>query len=204
MQCPRCNHDLDRGEYSCPACGLIIGLNQGQSQGQGQDSDRFDHGPGRFRRQSEPLIEKPAHKARVEYAGFSFRLLALSIDGLILGLLTLPWNTTFFPFDIPFSWGHCSVSSLSLPSFWGILIGWVYFPFFESSKWQGTPGKLLCGMKVTDLEGKRLLPARALGRYFAKVFFTVFFFFGYFFAIFTHRKQALHDLVAGTLVVLRD
>jgi uncharacterized RDD family membrane protein YckC len=57
------------------------------------------------------------------------------------------------------------------------------------------------GLKVTDLEGRRISFARATGRHFAKFLSAMICLVGYIMAGFTARKQALHDVIAGTLVV---
>ena len=70
----------------------------------------------------------------------------------------------------------------------------------ESSSYQATIGKMICGLRVTDLNGNRISFERATGRYFAKFLSVMFFGFGFIMAGFTERKQGLHDLLAGTLV----
>jgi uncharacterized RDD family membrane protein YckC len=56
-------------------------------------------------------------------------------------------------------------------------------------------------LKVTDLEGRRISFARATGRHFAKLLSGFILMIGFIMAGFTQRKQALHDMIAGTLVV---
>jgi uncharacterized RDD family membrane protein YckC len=56
------------------------------------------------------------------------------------------------------------------------------------------------GLKVTDLSGQRISFARATGRHFAKFLSGMILMIGYIMAGLTARKQALHDMVAGTLV----
>ena len=73
----------------------------------------------------------------------------------------------------------------------------------ESSSLQATLGKMIFGMKVTDLNGNRISFARATGRHFAKYLSSMILFIGYIMAGFTERKQALHDMIAGTLVIRR-
>ncbi|MGA0588251.1 RDD family protein [Dyella sp. KRB-257] len=81
------------------------------------------------------------------------------------------------------------------------VLAWLYFALCESSVWQGTLGKLALGIRVTDLHGARISLPRALGRYPAK-FLSVFTLgFGFLMAGWTSRKQALHDMVASTLVL---
>ncbi|WP_449423858.1 RDD family protein, partial [Rhodanobacter lindaniclasticus] len=48
------------------------------------------------------------------------------------------------------------------------VVTWLYFAVCESSRWQATLGKLALGIRVTDLEGRRISFWRALGRYLAK------------------------------------
>jgi uncharacterized RDD family membrane protein YckC len=75
-----------------------------------------------------------------------------------------------------------------------------YYVVLETSAKQATWGKQIVGIKVTDLNGRRLTVGRALGRYFAKILSgcTII---GWFLPLFTEKKQALHDIVAGTLVI---
>ena len=73
----------------------------------------------------------------------------------------------------------------------------------EYSPKQATLGKLALGIKVTTLNGERISFVRASGRYFAQVLDVLTLYVGYLFAAFTERRQALHDMVAGTFVVHR-
>jgi len=77
---------------------------------------------------------------------------------------------------------------------------WLYEAFMESSSYQATLGKMIFGMKVTDLNGNRISFERATGRHFAKWLSTMILGIGYIMVGFTERKQGLHDLLAGTLV----
>jgi uncharacterized RDD family membrane protein YckC len=84
-----------------------------------------------------------------------------------------------------------------------LVADWLYFAYQESSPAQATIGKRALGIKVTDLEGNRISFGRATGRYFAKYLSAITLFIGFLLAAFTARKQALHDMIAGTLVVNR-
>jgi uncharacterized RDD family membrane protein YckC len=74
----------------------------------------------------------------------------------------------------------------------------------ESSPQQATLGKMALGLKVTDLQGERLSFARATGRYFGKIVSSLILFVGFMMAGWTEKKQALHDIMAGTLVVKKQ
>ncbi len=78
---------------------------------------------------------------------------------------------------------------------------WLYFALMESSSRQATLGKMLVGIMVTDLDGGRISFGRATGRHFAMILSALTCYIGFVMAAFTERKQALHDMIAGTLVV---
>ena len=77
-----------------------------------------------------------------------------------------------------------------------------YYVLSESSPLQATLGKVLLGMIVTDLNGRRIRRGRALRRFLARILSALPLQFGFLMAAFTPKKQALHDVVAGTLVVM--
>jgi uncharacterized RDD family membrane protein YckC len=79
-----------------------------------------------------------------------------------------------------------------------------YFTLLESSRLQATFGKLLLGIRIVDLSGKRISLARGVGRFFAKALSGQVLLIGYFMAAFSEKKQTLHDLLAGTLVVTKE
>lgn len=78
---------------------------------------------------------------------------------------------------------------------------WLYSTLFECSLYQATPGKRALGIIVTDTSGKRLSIIRSAGRALIKYILSGFFGIGYLFALFTEKRQALHDLVSGCLVL---
>ncbi len=123
-----------------------------------------------------------------QYAGFWRRFAAYLIDWVILiiaaviiRLVLADWlagTITFF-------------------------LGWLYFAGMESSTRQATLGKGAMGVFVTDMDGQRISFLRATGRYFAKWLSGLILMVGYIMAAFTARKQALHDILASTLVLYR-
>ena len=94
-----------------------------------------------------------------------------------------------------------SLSAIFLIIAVNALITWFYFAIFESSPRQATPGKMLVGIFVTDQLGQRISFLRALGRVLSKILSKLFCYIGYLIALFTERNQALHDMLAGTLVL---
>jgi uncharacterized RDD family membrane protein YckC len=59
------------------------------------------------------------------------------------------------------------------------------------------------GIVVTDLSGRQVSFARALGRNLGKIISSLVLTIGYIMAGLTARKQALHDMMAECLVVMR-
>jgi len=84
-----------------------------------------------------------------------------------------------------------------------LLANWLYFTCLECSASQATLGKSVMGLAVTDLDGRRISFGKANGRYWSKVFSCAILCIGFLMAAFTERKQCLHDIVAGTLVIRR-
>jgi uncharacterized RDD family membrane protein YckC len=138
------------------------------------------------------------------YAGFWFRFLAWLIDTLIS-------CAVFFPLGIVI--GLLMVASGSNPNSGDMLLvrlstnglsivaGWLYYSLCESSSWQGTVGKKVLGLRVTDLNGNRISFGKATGRHFGKILSGLILGVGFVMIAFTEQKQGLHDMLAGTLVV---
>jgi uncharacterized RDD family membrane protein YckC len=75
---------------------------------------------------------------------------------------------------------------------------------FESSRWQATPGKLLVGLRVTTMNGKRPGFWRVSLRYFLGFLSAMAVGVGFFRIFLSEKRQAFHDAETGTLVLLRD
>lgn len=84
---------------------------------------------------------------------------------------------------------------ITLALFWGYFVG------FEVSKYEATPGKIAMALRVTDMEGRRIGVIRSTVRHFAKFLTIATLSIGFFIAIFTRKRQTLHDLIAGCVVV---
>ena len=81
------------------------------------------------------------------------------------------------------------------------VLPWLYFAFMESGAKQSTLGKRWLGMKVTNENGRRISFGLASGRYFAKNFLSGILLIGFLMALFTEKRQALHDKLAETLII---
>lgn len=137
-----------------------------------------------------PLQAKPAappqSAAGGNYAGFWMRFGAVIIDAIVVSTgIALISAVSFGAATVPAVFGGA----------------WIYEAWMLSSEWQATLGKRALGIIVTGLDGGRISFARATGRHFAKWISALLLFIGYIMAAFTERKQALHDMMAETLVV---
>ena len=78
-----------------------------------------------------------------------------------------------------------------------------YWPLFESSKWQATPGKRICRLYVATQDEKRLSFFRAFIRNISKALSVLTLGFGFLMIAITVRNQCLHDKIAGAVVLKR-
>lgn len=80
-------------------------------------------------------------------------------------------------------------------------IAWLYYAYLESSKMRGTLGKKLLGIQVADTEGGQVSFGTASVRFFGKIISFALAGAGFIMAPFTPQNQALHDIIAKTIVV---
>ncbi len=144
------------------------------------------------------------------YGGFWIRVVAQLLDGIIIGAVTIPLALIFLlPVILKTikeaNAGHeppvelFGVIFILIPIFW---IGqWLYEALLTSSNWQGTIGKRVLRLKVTDEAGNKISFGRATGRFFGKMISRMIMDIGYIMVAFTDRKRGLHDMIAGTVVV---
>jgi uncharacterized RDD family membrane protein YckC len=145
-------------------------------------------------------------KSSIIYAGLWLRFLSALVDGAVLFMpLAFAEFIAVVIFKLLASGKSSNLAILSVffPLLTPVLITWLYFAVLESSSWQATVGKKAFGLYVTDLTGQRLSFARATLRTFAKYLSILTAGIGYILCGFTQRKQALHDMAAGSLVLRR-
>lgn len=156
------------------------------------------------------------NQTKVRYAGFWLRFIAYLIDGIILQIagfiISLPFigAIVFNAFRIAREDSFTDQSMMGIAGILGaifllslitVVMGWLYFSLMEASKNQGTLGKMVLGLQVTDMDGNRISFGRATGRYFAKIISGMILMIGYILAGLTDKKQALHDLITNCLVI---
>jgi uncharacterized RDD family membrane protein YckC len=148
------------------------------------------------------------------YAGFWRRFVAIFIDIIIIGTLQFVViapilaaigigvsNSSAMDTADPMAMVATIAAVFSTVGIIGQVVQILYFTLMESSKYQATIGKLALGIIVTDMNGGKLDFVKALIRNVSKIVSGIILAIGYIMAAFTEKKQALHDIIAGTLVV---
>ncbi|HLK04933.1 MAG TPA: RDD family protein [Candidatus Acidoferrum sp.] len=212
MYCSKCGSTIAETVTVCPVCG--------QPQGAG-----IPIPPPPLLQPAGPMDVTPHWQPApvVAYAGFWLRLVAHLLDGFIVGvpvliivfiiLLSSSAGTILRNFPNPppgpddpggAAFGVALAIGIGAIIIVALVGSWLYYAGFESSSWQATPGKKVLNIVVTDLNGTRISFGRATGRFFSKwVTQLIPLGIGYILAGITERKQALHDMIASTLVLRR-
>jgi uncharacterized RDD family membrane protein YckC len=218
MYCSKCGTQLPDGTAFCGSCGQPTGgvrqtaVRSSIAVAGGSAAPAYA-GPGSV----SPYVPSAVPAVLPSpYAGFWLRFLAYLIDsvlaGIVFGIFVLLvvaivgvgyFRAIFESLNsqdptVPVAF----ISLILLASAFSVLITWVYYAWMESSQYQGTLGKMALGLIVTDPEGRPITFARASGRFFAKIITGMIpLGIGYILAGFTEKKQALHDMIAGCLVL---
>lgn len=159
-----------------------------------------------------------AYASNVTYAGFWLRFVAYLLDSLIIGFAVMVLFVPLF-----FLMGGVAmlealprgraerVDPAQFVAFFSLILTlvaltsvakWLYYAYLESGEKQATWGKQALGIYVTDLAGQRVTFGRATGRFFARIVTGLIpLGIGFIMAGFTERRQALHDMIASTLVL---
>jgi uncharacterized RDD family membrane protein YckC len=213
MTCTACGAHTAEGMPFCSSCGRsLVGFSVGRVAAQ---STAPDFSPA----------TSPGAPSTDRYAGFWLRVAAAIIDLIILAIplamavsylsvamgswrAFLKLHPGQSPEEIVAAFGHAYLFAILC---FFIVSGWLYFALFESSPWQGTLGKKFIGLSVADLQGNRVTFGRASGRFFGgRLLAHVPFIGSLYIAVdcicagLTSRKQALHDMLSGCLVLRKN
>ncbi|HEY0701784.1 MAG TPA: RDD family protein [Candidatus Acidoferrales bacterium] len=212
MYCSKCGTQQADDTVFCSACGQATGVAPRAA------AQVISAGPGAPAAYGNPGY--PPARATIAvpspYAGFWLRFLAYIIDSIVLGVIfgvvallaIASVGVGYFhamiqgmqdgtgEFPVAF------ISALLIASLLSLVVSWIYHAWMESSEYQATLGKMALGLIVTDLNDRPVTFARATGRFFAKLITGLIpLGIGYIMAGFTEKKQALHDMIASSLVL---
>jgi uncharacterized RDD family membrane protein YckC len=214
MYCSKCGANVPEGAVFCSACGQPVPVTSAVPPvppAYTPPSPAPPPTPAGYIPPAQAAWQTSA-RPPIAYAGFWLRFVAFIIDTIVLyfvgTIITLPFLASMGIRGI--MRGHVPMSPEEWMPFLGAFIrlalirtvlNWLYYALLESSSWQATLGKKALGLEVTDLEGRRISFGRATGRFFAKIISALILWIGFIMAGFTEKKQALHDMIAGTLVI---
>jgi uncharacterized RDD family membrane protein YckC len=153
-----------------------------------------------------PVFASAAGKrGPVKYAGFWIRLLAYVIDMVIVDITVFVLASILGVII-----GYAAGASDSAPDEVllqvvgvGVAFGCAlfYYMYFPSGRWQGTPGKRICGIHIICVDGSRVTGLLALGRYLSYIVSAMPLAIGFLMIGWTKDKKGLHDMMCDTRVV---
>jgi len=138
------------------------------------------------------------HIAPQYFAGFDQRWMASALDWFMVSLVIVFFGVIALLFI-----SEKSTQIIIAASVLGIIpiVNFVFHVIMEASPKQGTYGKQILKIKVTDMQGERIDFAKSFGRNLAKILSVLTLFIGYLYSFFNAKQQCLHDVMAETLVI---
>ncbi len=145
----------------------------------------------------------------VRYASLWRRALACLIDLLLLAAAVVPaaivliWIMEAVHGDLGMKVRHARyLAGIGAVALW-VLGDWFYNACMMSSEWEATVGRRIFRVRILDSSGRRVTFWQATARHFSKFLSTFLLGAGFVMAVFTKRRQALHDVVADTIACSR-
>jgi uncharacterized RDD family membrane protein YckC len=141
-------------------------------------------------------------------ASFWWRLLAYVIDAIIVSVLLSFFASTFIIAMYKEMEGNAVTNEALLARLKFNLIVFVvsavYHSIFEATPMRGSIGKRICKLAVVDADGRRLSILKALVRNFSKLLSSIVFGIGYLTILWDDHRQAWHDKIAKTYIIIRN
>jgi uncharacterized RDD family membrane protein YckC len=213
--CSKCGANVGEGAQFCSACGQPVPGAAARvpppPSPVGQPIPAYAGAPAPPPDLIGCAVLQPNRPFAIAYAGFWLRLVAWFIDAIVLAIGGAILTAPFAGWELfnmhSLMHGPISPDQLIRHGFFfrayvvKALLHWVYYSLMESSTWQATLGKKALGLEVTDLYGARISFGRATARWVSRYVSIMTLGIGFLMAGFTQKKQALHDMIAGTLVI---
>lgn len=221
MDCDRCGRQASEADRFCAGCGATLNVPATASpvvhaEEQAEPAAEPVYGAAmpppplpdapRATPAAPPAFAAPeyAHARAPEpalpYGGFWRRFVALILDATVLffpqAILRVLLGLPVFSYDD--EWGDRAALTAEAC---GLALAVVYCATLEASGGQGSLGQQMMGLAVTDARGRRIGFGRALARQFAKVLSTLLCGIGYLLQLWNGKRQTLHDMICGCLVL---
>jgi uncharacterized RDD family membrane protein YckC len=149
---------------------------------------------------AEPEVPVPAHRWQRIAAGMIDACLVICAYFASLVLTTLLLVPLLNAAGVPANgFSNSGLAGVAVV-LWGLFVLF-YYPLLESSPAQGTLGKIVLAIRVVDARGRRIAFGRAFLRTLAKILFSLPYGIGSLWLLVSRNRRAMHDIVAGTLVV---
>lgn len=184
MYCVKCGQQVPESDRFCTRCGAPM----------------------------EPAPAWPTTVQALRYAGFWRRSAAALIDATIVGVLwfvvsglydfattRILENTAFAPDGVALGRSLLLVSGGRW--FMAAMVAFLYFALPEATRRGASPGKLVMRLRVARTDGEATGIGRSVLRTALKPLSAAPLMLGFLIAGWSSRKQALHDLLSGSVVL---
>jgi uncharacterized RDD family membrane protein YckC len=146
-----------------------------------------------FNNASAKSVDIASSGATSQFASFDARFFALAMDGIILLMLDIAITTQIFP------------ALKGIANYFLIFTLWaLYTSLLESRSSSATLGMMWKGIKVVDVKGEVISIRKSFIRFLLRFLSFATLGIGFFIQPFTARKQTLHDLLCGTIVIVTN
>jgi uncharacterized RDD family membrane protein YckC len=140
-------------------------------------------------------------KPSIEYAGWWQRVGGALLDSLLVGLLLLPFSIVYNLLVASSNNPLVILIALFANFIAGILVTHFYI-VVPTHKTGTTYGRRIAGIRYVDAETMQNLSiGQVWGRELSRILSVLILFIGYLMPLWTNKKQALHDTIAGTIVI---
>lgn len=189
MFCPRCGTRIEGAGPACVLCGAALPGREGMAPA-------ASHGASHSAEPHAPWVATVTVPA---YAGFWRRLGGSLLDALVIffpvAIIRVSMGLSAVAFDDDYDTTGLIAMAVE------VVLSWLYAVTQLGSPASATLGMRVVGIRLLDVHGQRPSFARVNGRYLAQVLSVITLGIGYLIMLFNRRRQTLHDLVSGTVVV---